>query len=61
MSQSSYLSSNDPRLHFGLGSERTADIEVRWPSGAIETLKRIESNQLVSVLEGSGRVKGTSL
>jgi len=30
----SYLSSNDPRLHFGLGAASTADVEVVWPSGA---------------------------
>lgn len=30
----SYLSSHDPRLHFGLGSASTADVEVSWPSGA---------------------------
>ena len=30
----SYLSSNDPRLHFGLGAASTADVEVSWPSGA---------------------------
>jgi hypothetical protein len=32
LSQTSYMSSNDPRLHFGLGVETTADIEVHWPS-----------------------------
>ncbi|MGC2604079.1 MAG: CRTAC1 family protein, partial [Silvibacterium sp.] len=31
MSQTSYLSANDPRLHFGLGAEKTAEIEVHWP------------------------------
>ena len=36
MSQASYMSSNDPRLHFGLGTETTADIEVIWPTGAVE-------------------------
>lgn len=30
----SYLSSNDPRLHFGLGTAVAADVEVTWPSGA---------------------------
>jgi hypothetical protein len=29
----SYLSSSDPRLHFGLGSATTATIQIRWPSG----------------------------
>jgi hypothetical protein len=58
MSQSSYLSSNDPRLHFGLGSERSADIEIRWPLGYVETLKEVSANQLVTIREGSGQVKG---
>jgi hypothetical protein len=58
MSQSSYLSANDPRLHFGLGSETTADIEVHWPSGLVESLKSVAANQLVTVREGSGQVKG---
>jgi enediyne biosynthesis protein E4 len=58
MSQSSYLSSNDPRLHFGLGSERSADIEIRWPLGDVEALKAVSANQLVTIREGSGQVKG---
>ena len=37
MSQSSYLSSNDPRLHFGLGANAKADVEVRWPDGKSES------------------------
>ncbi len=53
MSQSSYLSANDPRLHFGLGAEKTADIEVRWPLGGIDNLKNVAANQLVNIREGS--------
>ena len=34
LSQSSFYSSNDPRLHFGLGDERVADIEVVCPVAA---------------------------
>jgi enediyne biosynthesis protein E4 len=34
MAQSSYLSANDPRLHFGLGDSTTADLEVVWPLAA---------------------------
>ena len=55
MSQSSYLSANDPRLHFGLGAEKTADIEVRWPLGGIDTVKSVAANQLVIIREGSGK------
>jgi hypothetical protein len=58
MSQSSYLSSNDPRLHFGLGKEVSASIEVRWPSGVVEQFKSLPANQLVTLREGVGPVKG---
>jgi hypothetical protein len=57
-SQSSFLSSNDPRLHFGLGAATTADVEVHWPSGLVESLKSVPSNQLITLREGSGQVKG---
>ena len=58
MSQSSYCSVNDPRLHFGLGSATSADVEVRWPSGLVESLKSVAANQLVTLREGVGQVKG---
>ncbi len=57
-SQSSFLSSNDPRMHFGLGSATTADIEIHWPTGASETHAEIKADQLVTVREGEGIVKG---
>ena len=56
LSQSSYLSSNDPRLHFGLGSVTEADIAIRWPSGLHQTLKAIAANQLVTIQENNGIV-----
>ena len=40
MSQSSFFSCNDARLHFGLGSSTSADIHVYWPSGLQETFKQ---------------------
>src|ERR1035438_1978456 len=40
LGQSSFLSVNDKRLHFGLGQEKTAGIEVRWPSGIRQSLDR---------------------
>jgi hypothetical protein len=58
MSQSSYLSSNDPRLHFGLGKEVSASVEVHWPSGVVEQFKSLPANQLVTLREGVGPVKG---
>jgi hypothetical protein len=60
-SQSSYLSSNDPRLHFGLGKITRADIEIYWPSGAKEVHSSLTANQLVTIREGQGIVKGRPL
>ncbi len=57
VSQSSYYSSCDPRLHFGLGESRTVDIEIFWPNGLHDRLKEIAANQLISVREGVGIVK----
>jgi hypothetical protein len=41
----SYLSSNDPRLHFGLGSSGQADIEVSWPGGGTEKFSAVPANR----------------
>jgi enediyne biosynthesis protein E4 len=56
LSQSSFYSCNDPRLHFGLGDATPAEIEVFWPSGLHETFRGISANRLVSLREGSGLV-----
>lgn len=53
----SYLSQNDLRVHFGLGKATKVDaLEIRWPSGKIETLKDIPADKFYAVLEGSGIV-----
>jgi hypothetical protein len=57
MSQSSYLSANDPRLHFGMGAATTADVEIYWPSGLADSLKSVPANQLLTLREGNGPVK----
>ncbi|MFZ0734807.1 MAG: ASPIC/UnbV domain-containing protein [Candidatus Sulfotelmatobacter sp.] len=57
-SQSSFLSSCDPRLHFGMGAATTADIEIHWPAGASETHTGVAVDHLVTIKEGSGIVKG---
>jgi enediyne biosynthesis protein E4 len=54
LGQSSYLSVNDSRLHFGLGSVTTVEIEIRWPLGQIEKLANVAVDRLVHVTEGSG-------
>jgi hypothetical protein len=47
----SYLSSNDKRLHFGLGSADSAEIEIRWPSGIRQTLRGVHADQFLVVEE----------
>jgi enediyne biosynthesis protein E4 len=54
LSQSSYLSVNDSRLHFGLGPVATVEIEIRWPLGHVEKLSRVGADRLIYVTEGSG-------
>ncbi len=57
LSQSSYLSVNDSRLHFGLGSASAADVEVRWPMGELEKFSGLSADQLVHIREGSGIIR----
>jgi hypothetical protein len=57
LAQSSYLSANDRRLHFGLGTATSADLEIRWPNGGRESIAKVAADQLVVVREGSGIVR----
>jgi hypothetical protein len=51
----SYLSTSDPRLHFGLGSADSFDrIEVLWPSGLLEQFPGGAGDRFVTLVEGSG-------
>jgi hypothetical protein len=53
----SYLSASDPRLYFGLGSRVDADlVEVKWPSGAVDSLRAVRANRFVTIREGQGEV-----
>ena len=56
LSQSSYYSCNDSRLHFGLGAAKEVDVDVFWPSGVREQYKKIPANKLVTIKEGVGPV-----
>jgi hypothetical protein len=47
----SYLSSNDKRLHFGLGSAETANIEIKWPSGVHQALQGVKVDQFIVIEE----------
>jgi hypothetical protein len=51
----SYLSSHDPRIHFGIGQQQQIDrIEIQWPDGEKEILENIASDQYLSVQKGQG-------
>jgi len=56
VSQSSYYSCNDPRLHFGLGPATETDLEIYWPSGLHERYPKVAVNRLVTIREGKGFV-----
>jgi hypothetical protein len=49
----SYLSSNDKRLHFGLGTASNCDIEIRWPSGIHQKLQGIKADQFITIEESA--------
>jgi hypothetical protein len=54
-SGSSYLSSSELVLTFGLASHTQADaIEIRWPSGQVDNLKNIAADQIITVKEKEG-------
>jgi len=55
---SSYLSASDKRVHFGLGkNEVVQQIQVRWPSGIVQTLKDVHANQILQIDEPSGSAR----
>ena len=50
----SYLSSNDKSAHFGLGKDTAASkVEVRWPSGIVQTLAYVKGDRIVQLDEPS--------
>jgi len=58
----SYISQNDPRLHFGLANLTVMDdVEVRWPSGRIEHLRNVPADFIYTVVEGEGIQQKTAL
>ena len=58
----SYLSQNDLRIHFGLAAATKIDsVEIRWPSGTVDTLKNLAVDKFYSVLEGKGIVPAADI
>jgi hypothetical protein len=56
ISGGSYMSSNDPRPHFGLGqATKVDDIEIHWPDGKLEHVTVPGVDRIVTITEGTGR------
>jgi hypothetical protein len=53
LSQSSFFSANDPRLHFGLGTAKSVDLDVRWPSGLKQSFRGVVTNRIITLTEGN--------
>lgn len=57
-----YYSASDLRIHFGLNEAKKVDlVEIRWPSGAVDTLKDLDVNRLCVVEEGGKILKNEVL
>jgi len=51
----SYLSTSDPRLHFGLGADAVMkSVEIQWPSGLRENLANVAADAIYTIVEGQG-------
>jgi hypothetical protein len=46
---SSYLSSEDPRLHFGIGASAVRELRIRWPGGEETVVEDVEANRILEV------------
>jgi len=61
-SGSSYLSSSELILTFGLAGHAQAEaIEVRWPSGQTDHLKNVTADQIVTMRENQGAIATKAL
>jgi len=57
---SGYLSSSDPRAHFGLGSDTVVTkIEILWPSGTVQILNNVSADQILNVSEAASQATGS--
>ena len=56
-SGSSYLSQNDLRLHFGVGTQETVELEIQWQSGTVQRFEDVRVNQFLKIVEGNNQIK----
>jgi hypothetical protein len=61
LSQSSYISQSDLRLHFGLGAATKIErLKVNWPTGEVEEFAGMEVDATLRLVEGSGKAVRTA-
>lgn len=57
LSGGSYMSSSDPRVHFGIGSATKVDsVEIHWPGGSVEKLNLPSVDRIFTIEENKGVV-----
>ena len=56
-SGSSYLSQNDLRLHFGVGTQEMVELEIRWQSGTVQRFEDVRVNRFLKIMEGDNQIK----
>jgi hypothetical protein len=57
LSQASFYSANDLRLHFGLGPVEKVDLDIRWPNSGNERISSVPTDRLIVIREGAGIIK----
>ena len=56
-SGSSYLSHNDLRLHFGVGTQEKVELEIRWQHGTIQRFEDVPVNRFLKIVEGDNQIE----
>lgn len=56
-SGSSYLSQNDLRIHFGVGTAESVALEIRWQSGIVQQFSGVPVNRFLKIVEGDSQLR----
>ena len=56
-SGSSYLSQNDLRLHFGIGTQEQVELEIRWQNGSVQRFEDVPTNRFLKIVEGDNKIE----
>ena len=56
-SGSSYLSQNDLRLHFGVGTQEMVELEIQWQNGTVQRFEEVGVNRFLKIVEGDNQIE----